>query len=216
MGRTKKLTKIVLKIEYDPTEFNHYEKKFSFSGGAKSDPRFGLVSFIALLFEVNEIRAASRKSCLGSDFPPLTDCQLARLISNEFKGKWGMQFLPNYVPPKGANRPTINNYRMRFNTGRLRLPMSDRPSFRYNAIGRKVNGRTGNTVLTNHQIAATIINFNARKAIQDARRNILLGHRPRENGSNGAPFPRDPNLCPCCNQRLHVQGQDGSGHLESS
>lgn len=149
---------ITVSVTFEPRTFKRYYRPWSFKK-AKSAP-VGLISFICCTFEANEIRAGCKLNQHATQ-KPLTDEQIANLIVSQFPDKANDLL----VAHTGKNRPmTINAYRGKYNRGELRFDPPLMPSFRYNDAGKRVNGRSGNRLLTPLEITSTILEFNARKA----------------------------------------------------
>jgi hypothetical protein len=94
----------------------------------------GICTYFAFLFRANELAFKSRK---------LTDDQIAIMVEKEFPDR------PSALVFRGPSKKrTINEYRIRYNTGRFTYGKTpELYSYRYNSVGDRVDGRTGKKVL---------------------------------------------------------------------
>lgn len=96
----------------------------------------GIVAFWCSIFEMNELNPSQQK---------LTDATIKAAMQKHYPHSPGVQSLSTDDPKR---RMTVNAFRQLYNAGRLHGKKPERISFRYNAEGRRVDGRTGKRLLT--------------------------------------------------------------------
>lgn len=105
----------------------------------RSYTNIGICTYFAMLFRMNELAPKKRK---------MTDDQIAAEIEKEYPNR------PSAFCFRGPNkRRTINEYRLKYNSGRFTNGTSPaNPSYRYDSMGNRVDGRTGKKVLPAIQV----------------------------------------------------------------
>ena len=166
------MAEITLKLT--PADYFKFKENNQNRSSSKAIPGLGLWSFLSCIFEANEHRPQ-----------PLTDEEIMLFVVNQF---------PDRVKNGKIGNKTINECRRRFNYGEFHVNyMPDKPSFRYDSSGKRVNGRNGKVLLTADEITATIHAHAARKESHDAK---LLRNRPwnaGRDGSSESPEYKPPN-----------------------